>query len=307
MFLTIRQTNQISRIFTPFLVLLSLPSSAVSRFLPGEKCWYVVSFRSSLMCSPPAPELMALWTVVWILLWLLPELWLQVCKHRCGRMGRNYYRGSSSSSSRLGRKLTSSVSEGLLVGKGDRLVNEKSILGPTRWLCNGNAPLKKAFTLWGLFIWIFLKLLQLHGHWYNQPLFYSVLSFPVFLLSLLSLLENERFVFPSGPCQVLPWCLLTHLLSTKTLESAHILKKEDHPRLSSAESPETGLRRTRKDIHAKEHAGTTMLLENKSYLTLQPVCSPVLPAAHSELPVMATNSSLEIWQEICPAYILCQD
>lgn len=48
-------------------------------------------------------------------------------------------------------------------------------------------------------------------------------------------------------------------------------------------------------------------MENKSYLTLQPVCSPVLPAAHSQLPTMATNSSLAIRQEKGPAHILCQD
>lgn len=52
-----------------------------------------------------------------------------------------------------------------------------------------------------------------------------------------------------------------------------------------------------------------MLLENKSYLTLQPVCSPVLPAAHSELPVMATETNfyLAIGQEKGPAHILRQD
>lgn len=50
-------------------------------------------------------------------------------------------------------------------------------------------------------------------------------------------------------------------------------------------------------------------MENKSYLTLQLVCSPVFPAAHLELPMTAieTNSSLAIRQEKGPAHILYQD
>lgn len=115
------------------------------------------------------------------------------------------------------------------------------MLGPSRWLCNGNALLRKACRVWELFHLNSSKTSS--AHMVRECLLWTLIQptsilFSSFFSSISPLLafsaREWTFHFPSRSCQTLLCCLLIHLLSSKTLESAHILKKEDHPKLSSA-------------------------------------------------------------------------
>lgn len=90
-----------------------------------------------------------------------------------------------------------------------------------------------------------------------QPISILFCSFFSSISPLLAFSAREwTFHFPSSSCQTLLWCILTHLFSPKTLESAHTLKKGDQPRVSLAENPETRLRGTRRDMIQKSMQGS---------------------------------------------------
>lgn len=122
---------------------------------------------------------------------------------------------------------------------------------------------------------------------YKQSLVDSVLSFPVFLPSLLALLQREPFVFHPGPVK---YCYDASQFSSSLPRILGLLifwrRKSipDWPQLLEARGRAEGYR---EGHDPKEHAGTPMLLGTQRHLAPGPACSLALPCS----PLRVTSDS----------------